>query len=35
MFERGFDKEVFNPSASLNKQARQRDFERRQAQLLR
>ena len=35
MFERGFDKELFNPTAGANKQARQRDFERRQRQLLR
>ena len=34
IFERGFDKELFNPTASANKQARQRDFERRQTQPL-
>ena len=35
IFERGFDKELFNPTAGANKQARQRDFERRHRQLLR
>ena len=29
IFERGFDKELFNPTAGANKQARQRDFEQR------
>jgi ATP-dependent exoDNAse (exonuclease V) alpha subunit len=34
MFERGFDKERFHPSTSKAKEARQRDFVRRQQQLL-
>ena len=34
IFKRGFNKKLFSPTASTNKQAQQQDFKRRQRQLL-